>query len=118
MSRTVIVWTALARLPHWSLATQVRAITLVPPQLFVTKSLKVTVTEPQPSCAVATPVALVVVSAGHSSTRLVGIVRVGGVRSLTVIVWSAFVLFPQASTAVQVRLMIFAAPHVLVTTSL
>ena len=70
VSTTVMLWRALALLPHWSVALQVRVITLVPPQLLLTESLKLIVTEPQPSVAVATPVALVVVGAGHSSVRL------------------------------------------------
>src|SRR5690348_16116878 len=61
VSCTVMVWTALVLLPHWSVAVHVLEMTLAPPQLLVTTSLKVTVTEPQPSWAVATPVALVVV---------------------------------------------------------
>src|SRR5712691_8001439 len=39
---------------------------------------------PHPSCAPATPVALVRMSAGHSSSRSGGQVRVGGVVSLTI----------------------------------
>src|SRR6266567_4440320 len=63
VSTTVMVWRALALLPHWSVAAQAREITLVSPQMLLTTSLYVTVTDPQPSCAVATPVALVVVLA-------------------------------------------------------
>jgi hypothetical protein len=76
------------------------------------------VTVLQPSCEVATPVTFVVVTAGHSKTRFGGGVTVGGVVSRTVMVWSAFVLFPQASVAVQVRLMSFEPPQLLLTTSL
>ena len=49
VSRTVMVWTALALLPQASVALQVRVITFVPPQLFATTSLKVMTTELQPS---------------------------------------------------------------------
>src|SRR5215469_390240 len=81
VSCTVIVWTALALLPHKSAAIQVRAMTLLLPQLEVTASLKATVTLPQLSWAVATPVTLVRVSAGHSRTALGGAVMVGGAVS-------------------------------------
>jgi hypothetical protein len=39
VSRTVIVCNALELLPHASAARQVREMTFVPPQLFVTTSL-------------------------------------------------------------------------------
>src|SRR2546422_8489297 len=58
VSRTVMVWTQLLLLPHWSVAVQVRAMSLVPPQPLLTESLKLTFTKPQPSWAVATPVTL------------------------------------------------------------
>src|SRR6266540_5224331 len=84
VSRTVMVCTQLALLPHWSVAVQVRAMTLLPPQPLVTSSVKPIVNgPPQPSCAVATPVTLVRVSAGHSNTRFVGQLTIGGVVSLT-----------------------------------
>ena len=60
--------------------------------------------EPQASVAVATPVLFVEVSAGHSRTRSAGTVRAGGVVSLTVICCTQVLLLPQASVAVQVRL--------------
>src|SRR5438445_100531 len=41
-------------------------------------------TVPQPSLAVAAPVTFVVVTAGHSNTRSIGMVRLGGVISRTV----------------------------------
>src|SRR5436190_10573980 len=85
VSRTVIVCAQLDLLPHASVAVQVRAITLVPPQKLVTASTYVMVTAPQPSWAVATPVLFVVVLAGHSSTTSAGHVIVGGVMSRTVI---------------------------------
>jgi hypothetical protein len=85
----------LVLLPQASVAIQVRAINRAPPQLLLTTSLKVTVTAPQASWEVATPVLVGLVLAGHSRVRLVGITRLGGVMSRTVIVWIAFVLFPQ-----------------------
>ena len=81
-----MVCTALELLPHWSVAVQVRVITLVLPQFGVTESLEVITTEPHPSVAVATPVAFVDVFAGHSSTRLAGALTFGGVVSRIVIV--------------------------------
>ena len=93
-------------------------MTLVPPQLLLTESLKLIVTEPQPSVAVATPVALVVVGAGQSSVRLGGAVMTGGVVSLTVMVWTALRLLPHWSVAVQVREMTLALPQLLLTESL
>src|SRR6185369_3535825 len=118
VSRTVMVCTPLAALPHASAAVQVRAMTRVPAQLLLTTSLKLTVTAPQPSCAVATPVLLVVVTAGHSSVKFAGKVKVGGVKSRTVIVWMPFVMFPQASMAVQVRAMTLVFAQLVVTASL
>src|SRR6266581_4026694 len=103
VSRTVMVWMQRELLPQASVAIQVRAMTLVAPQLLVTESLKLTLTAPQPSWAVATPVALVSVSAGHSSTRFGGQVMTGGVVSRTVMVWMQRELLPQASVAIQVR---------------
>ena len=81
VSRTVIVCTQLVLFPQWSLAVQVREMTFVPPQPVTTLSLKLTVTTPQSSCAAATPVAFVVVLAGHSRTRSGGQVIVGGLTS-------------------------------------
>ena len=105
-------------MPHWSVAAQVREITLVPPQLLLTESLKLRVTALQPSEAVATPVALVVVGAGHSMVRLAGAVMLGGVVSRTVIVCTQLRRLPHASVAVQVREMTLAPPQVLLTESL
>ena len=93
-------------------------MTLVLAQLVVTTSLKLMLTEPQPSVAVATPVALVVVLAGHSSTRLVGATMPGGVVSRTVIVCTALLLLPHSSVAVQVREITSVPPQLLLTTSL
>src|SRR6266404_5381394 len=66
VSRIVIVWVQLALVPQPSVAVQVRAITSEAPQPVVTASAYVTATWPHASCAEATPVAFVLVSAGHS----------------------------------------------------
>src|SRR5215217_5101650 len=92
-------------LPHESVALQLRSMILVPPQLLLTESVKVTVTEPHPSCEVAMPVLLVVVLAGHSSVKLAGRINVGGTVSRTVMVCVAFVLLLHASVAVHLRAM-------------
>src|SRR6266511_2665043 len=69
VSRTVMVCAQLMLLLHASVAVQVRVMTLVPAQLLFVTSLKRMVTALQVSWAVAMPQALVLVSAGHSSTR-------------------------------------------------
>jgi hypothetical protein len=81
VSRTMIVCVQLALLLQASVAVQVRAMTLEPPQLFVTESVYLMATWLQVSWAVATPVALVLVSAGHSRTRFGGQVMTGLVVS-------------------------------------
>ena len=57
----------------------------------------------QASVAVATPVLVVLVSAGQSNVTSAGQVITGLVVSWTVISWSQLLLLPQASTANQVR---------------
>src|SRR6188472_2883535 len=101
VSFTVMVWTPVDVLPHWSTAFQFLVITFVPPQPALTLSVKVTAAVPQASVAVAIPVALVAVLAGHSTVRSVGIVITGGMVSFTVIVCSAVETFPHWSTALQ-----------------
>jgi len=118
VSRTVMVCTQRLLLPQASVAVQVREIILLPPQVLVTLSLYMTVTELQVSWAVATPVALVLVSAGHSNVRFAGHVIVGGVVSRTVMVWTQLLLLPHWSVAVQVRAMNLAPPQLLLTESL
>src|SRR5439155_11446902 len=98
-------------------AVHVRAITLAPPQLLLTESLKLTSTALHVSRAVATPVAFVPVFAGHSSTRFVGQVIVGLTVSRSVMVCTQLMLLPHRSVAVQVRAMICVPPHPLVTMS-
>jgi len=57
----------------------------------------------QVSVAVATPVALVRVSAGQLSVTPAGQVMLGGFVSWTVMVWTQLARLVQASVAVQVR---------------
>jgi len=64
------------------------------------------------------PVTLVLVLAGHSSTRLGGQLIVGGVVSRTAIVWTQLFLLPHWSVAVQVRVMTFVLPQLVAVTSL
>ncbi len=72
----------------------------------------------QPSVAVATPVTFVRVSPGHWSTRFAGSLNAGGVVSRTVMVCAQLALLPQASVAVQVRVMTPLPPQILLTESL
>ena len=76
------------------------------------------VTALQVSCALAMPVALVVVSAGHSSTRSGGQTRVGLVISRTVMLCTQLALLPQSSVAVHVRVITLVGPQLVVTASL
>ena len=81
LSRTVIVWIALAVLPQSSVAIHVREMMFVP-LAPLAASLKVIVTDPQLSWAVALPVEFVEVSVdGHSSETSAGTVSVGLVVS-------------------------------------
>ena len=75
------------------------------------------VTEPHVSVAVATPVAFVVVGAGHSIVTFAGAVMVGAVVSRTVIVCTQLRLLPHASIAVQVREITLAPAQLLLTES-
>src|SRR6185503_12345955 len=105
-----MVWTALELLPLESTAVHVRAMTFVAPQPLVVASLKLMVTEPLASLAVATPTQFVPVSAGHSNTTFVGQIMIGAVVSRTVIVCTALATLPQGSVAVHVREMTCATP--------
>src|SRR6266542_221387 len=118
VSRTVMVCAQEALLPHWSVAVQVRVSTRVAPQFVLTTSLYVMLTALHPSWAVATPVTLVRVSAGHSSTRSAGQVMVGLRVSRTVMVCTQLLLLLHASVAVQVRAMTFVPAQLLVVPSL
>ena len=72
----------------------------------------------QASVAVATPVLVVLVSAGQSNVMSIGQVITGLVVSWTVIIWSQLLLLPQASTANHVRMTWKVVPQSAVTTSL
>src|SRR5262245_36929327 len=118
VSRTVINCVPVVVLPQASVALQIREISFAPPQLLLTESLKVTVTLPQPSCAVAVPVFRTFVLAGHSKVKFAGSVNVGGVESRTVIVWIALVTLPHRSRAVHVRWITFVPPQLVLVASL
>jgi len=98
-----MVWIALVLLPQPSVAIHFRYTILPPPHKFDTVSLEVTIGTLHASCAVATPVELVLVSAGHWRVRFGGMDREGEVVSCTVMVWVPLVLLPHGSAAVQVR---------------
>src|SRR6185369_1905928 len=118
VSCTIMFCTALLTLPQASVAFQVRAIVRVPPQDdSSTTSLWLIVHDPLASVAVATPVALVLVSAGHSKVRFEGITSAGAVVSRTTMCCTRLVWLPHSSVAVQVRKIPNAAPQPLVTTS-
>src|SRR6266540_6649471 len=76
------------------------------------------VTALQASWPTATPQALVLVSAGHSSTRSGGQVMVGFTVSRTVMVCAQEALLPHWSVAVQVRVSTRVAPQFVLTASL
>src|SRR5258705_10585487 len=103
-----MVWVQLTLLPQASVAVQVRAITSEAPQPLVTASAWVMVTWLQASCAEATPVALVLVSAGHSSTRAGG--RGMGGRVIPVEGWAPFGGLPAPSVRGDVRGVHFGPP--------
>ena len=102
MSRTVMVRLQVAVLPQSSVAVQVRVTLGIPVQLAVVTSLKVIDTEAsQASEAVASPN---VGEAGQSITAVTsGQVIVGGVTSWITIFLLQVAVLPQASVAVQVR---------------
>ena len=75
----------------------------MPPQPELVTSEKLIEAPLHVSLAVATPVALVRVSAGQLSVTLPGQVMLGGLVSWTVIVWTHVARLVQASAAVQVR---------------
>src|SRR6185369_14672906 len=103
VSRTIMVWTALELLPLKSVAVHLRMIPNVAPHPLVVTSLKLIVTAPLASVAVAVPRAFVPVLAGYSRTTLAGLIIPGAVVSLTVIVWTALAVFPHGSVDVHVR---------------
>src|SRR5947207_14288458 len=78
-------------------------MTLLLPQPLVTASVYVTVVVPQPSVAVAAPVAVGAVLAPHSIVRFTGDAMMGGWVSRTMMVWMQVELLPHWSVARQVR---------------
>src|SRR3989442_15272766 len=103
VSCTVMVWTQLALLVHASVAVQVLFFLMIrrPPRS--TLFPYTTLFRSQVSVAVATPVALVRVSAGQLSVTPAGQVMLGGLVSWTVMVWTQLGRLVQASVAVQLR---------------
>src|ERR1043165_6065065 len=75
-------------------------------------------TEPQESVPVAEPLTATPVSAGHSRVLSAGQLMAGAVGSTTLIVWVQLALLPQASVAVQVRVMVSVLPQPAEETSL
>jgi len=111
VSRIVSVCTQVELLPQASVARHVREMTRALPQTVALESEKVTVTTLQISVAVATPVLLVVMFAGHSSIRFAGQVMTGGMVSRTVMVCVQLDALPQGSVAVQRRLIVRVLPQ-------
>ena len=66
----------------------------------------------QLSVAVALPLPVILVSAEHSIVLLPGQVITGTVRSRTIIVWLHVAVFPQASVAFHLRVMVYVLGHV------
>src|SRR5437868_5942859 len=103
-----MAWVQLARLPHPSVAVQVRRMVPLPVQLVVSNaSTKLMLVTPlHESVAVAKPVLLVVGGTVHSSVMLAGQVILGGVVSWKRIVCVQLARLPHPSVAVQVRRMV------------
>ena len=114
VSITVITWLRFVLLPQPSFAVHVRVTMLVQPTTFVTVATLGVITPWQASVNTG---ALKLGVAGHSIVAFApwSVVTVGGVVSITVITWLRFVLLPQPSFAVHVRVMIFVQPTVFVT---
>src|SRR5260370_32208629 len=102
VSLTLIVWLAMLLLPQAAVAVTGLTSRQASPQPALTSSLELSVKElPQVSVAVACVNAGL---AGHSMVLGAGSAAIAGaVVSLTLIVWLAMLLLPQASVAVQVR---------------
>jgi hypothetical protein len=102
---TVMSWSQLASLPQASLAVQCLVICFIVEQSpATTVSLElITGFGSQLSVAVALPVSAMFVDAPQARIFAGGQVITGLLVSLTVMVWLAVVLLPQASVAVQVR---------------
>jgi len=107
VSVTVIVWVQVPALLQLSVAVHVRVMTDALAQVpAATLSLAETAGAPsQLSVAAALPVLTGAVEASHVTVTLAGQVMTGAVASTTRIVWPQLLLLPQASFAVQVRVM-------------
>jgi hypothetical protein len=114
VSTSVKTWLRLVLFPHPSFAVHVRVIMLVQPTVFVTVTTLGVIRPAQVSVNTG---ALKLGAAGHWTVALApcAIVTAGAVVSITVMTWLRFVLFPQPSLAVQVRVMILVQPTVFVT---
>src|SRR6266446_201937 len=97
VSLTVMVCVQVTLLPHWSVARYVRLMTNCPAQLLelIGSPCQLTVTAPPQLSLVVT---LLVLGAGtwlaQLTVRLVGQVMLGGLVSLTVMVWTQVTLLP------------------------
>jgi hypothetical protein len=106
-SATVTVWLQSLLLPQSSVAVQVRVMTDAPAQV-PTVTLSDDVTPGallQLSVAVAVPVFAAAVEASHSTVTFAGHVMTGTAVSTMVMAWAQLPALPQASVAVQVRVM-------------
>src|SRR5258705_4888028 len=99
------------------MAVQVREMALVLPYNVMAESEYHTLSLHHALPVVATPVLLVLISAGHSRILLAGQVMVGGVVSWTVMVWTQLARLPHWSIAAQVREMTLVFPQLVVTAS-
>src|SRR6266478_179340 len=108
VSLTVMVCVQVALLPHWSVARYVRLMTNCPAQLLelIESPCQLTVTAPPQLSLVVT---LLVFGTGtwlaQLTVRLVGQVMLGGLMSLTVMIWIQVALLPHWSVVRYVRLM-------------
>src|SRR5215831_13861866 len=105
VSTKVMCWTQVLKLPHASVAFQVRSIPGLPVQLGgVGASVELIVTvPPQLSVAVAEPVFDGSVESPHCNCLSGGQVISGGVVSTKVMCWTQVLELPHASVAFQVR---------------
>ena len=103
---------ALLEFPQVSVAFHVRTIVPEPLQPErLAASAYVTVGVEQLSVAVAWPVAVGRVECPHSTAVLAGRVNEGAAVSTTAIVWKPLLVLPQASVAVQVRVIVPVPAH-------
>lgn len=98
----------MPKLPHASVAFQVRVITFSCGHVPVTiTSVEVTANVEQLSVAEAEPVAAGKVLAAQSMVKFKGHVMEGGALSSIVIIWLHVLKFPHASVAFHVRVSVF-----------